>query len=160
MDAGTRPEEQVFRAHLAAGPFQSGVARHRWRLLEVSWPQVVIAVRAIPRRGAPDEYAFRFDCNDYPQSPPTARPWDAERREPLLAAQWPGGVGRVQHAFSPIWNAQALYLPCDRLAIAGHDHWRVEHPSLLWSPAGDITQYLRILHDLLHSRDYSGLRGP
>ena len=39
-------DEQVFRAHLEAGPFQSGVDRGRWRLLSLQWPYALIAVQA------------------------------------------------------------------------------------------------------------------
>ena len=74
--------------------------------------------------------------------------------------RWPGGKTRVSRSFKPGWkDGQCLYLPCDRLSIEGHDGWRTEYPSMIWSPASDITLYLRIVHDLLNSSDYSGSRG-
>ena len=153
-------DEQVFRAHLEAGPFQSGFDRGRWRLLSIDWPHSVIAVQAAEREGGPLEYALRFECTDYPKSPPTAQPWDADGDVPLLPERWPGGKTRVSRAFKPGWkDGQCLYLPCDRLSIEGHDGWRTEYPSMIWSPASDITLYLRIVHDLLNSSDYSGPRG-
>lgn len=159
-DAPMGADERVFRAHLAAGPFQSGVDRGRWRLLALAWPYAVIAIRAAERPGGPAEYALRFECTNYPQTPPTAQPWDAERGVPLEHARWPGGRSRIPLAFNPTWKGgQCLYLPCDRLAIEGHDGWRSQHPSMIWSPAGDITQYLRIVYDLLTSSDYTGPRG-
>lgn len=154
------PDERVFRAHLEAGPFQSGVDRGRWRLLSIAWPHAVIAVSAAERPGGPAEYALRFECSNYPQAPPSAQPWDAERGAPLEHARWPGGRSRLPLAFNPNWKGgQCLYLPCDRLSIDGHDGWRSQHPSLIWSPAGDMTQYLRIVYDLLNSSDYTGRRG-
>jgi hypothetical protein len=154
------PDERVLRAHLGSGPYLSGMDRGRWRLLSVTWPHIVIAVRAAERPGAPPEYALRFECSNYPQSPPTAQPWDSERGAPLESARWPGGRSRVPLAFNPGWKGgQCLYLPCDRLAIEGHDAWRNQHPSMIWSPQGDITQYLRIVYDLLNASDYTGLRG-
>jgi hypothetical protein len=154
------PDERVFRAHLDAGPFQSGVDRGRWRLFSIAWPHAVIVIRAAERPGGPAEYALRFECTNYPQSPPTAQPWDAERGAPLEPARWPGGRTRVPLAFNPGWKGgQCLYLPCDRLSIEGHDGWRSQHPAMIWSPAGDLTQYLRIVYDLLNSSDYSGPRG-
>ncbi len=152
------PDERVFRAHLERGPFQSGVARGRWWLVSIDWQHALIAVSAAPREGGPDEYVFRFELNDYPQSAPTAQPWDLERGVPLERGRWPTGRSRVPLAFNPNWNYQALYLPCDRLAIPGHEPWRTQHPSMVWSPAGDITQYLRIVHELLNSKDYTGPR--
>ena len=153
-------DEQVLRAHLEAGPFQSGVDRGRWRLLSLKWPYPLIAIQAADRVGGPAEYALRFECTNYPQTAPTARPWDAERNSPLPLARWPNGKSRVPLAFNPEWkDGQCLYLPCDRLSIEGHDAWRTQHPSMIWSPTSDITQYLRIVHDLLNSSDYSGPRG-
>jgi hypothetical protein len=112
------------------------------------------------RPGGLAEYALRFELTDYPQTPPTAQPWDAVRNAPLDPARWPGGRSRIAPAFNPGWKGgQCLYLPCDRLSIEGHDGWRSQHPLMIWSPAGDITQYLRIVHDLLTSSDYSGPRG-
>lgn len=159
MGAPMGPDERVFRDHLEWGPFQSGVDRGRWRLVGIDWPWATIAVAAAPRPGGPGEYAFRFDLADYPQSPPTARPWDAARDAPLAPADWPGGNGRVPLAFNPAWRGgDCLYLPCDRFSIAGHDPWLIQHPSLIWSPNGDITQYLRIVHDLITTDDYTGPR--
>jgi hypothetical protein len=155
-----RADEQVFRSHIEAGPFQSGVDRGRWRLLSIEWPHVLIALRAAEREQAPDGYAFRFECSNYPQTAPTAQPWDVERGQPLEQRCWPAGRGRVQFAFNPAWNnGQCLYLPCDRLAIVGHDAWRGQHPAMIWSSASNITLYLRIVHDLLNSSEYTGTRG-
>lgn len=152
------PDERAFRADVAGGAFLLGAARGRWRLVSIAWPHAVVAIGAAPRPGSPSEYGFRFELTNYPQTPPTAQPWDLERDVPLEPGRWPTGRHRLAGAFNPGWNATALYLPCDRLAIAGHDPWRTQHPHLIWSPAGDVTQYLRILHELLNSADYSGAR--
>ena len=154
------PDERVLRAHVQAGPFQSGADRGRWRLLSISWPYAVIAVAAAPRPGAPDEYALRFDLAGYPQSAPTARPWDTDQDAPLPPARWPHGRSRVPQVFRPDWQGgSALYLPCDRVSFQGHDAWQQQHPDLLWKPTHDITHYLGIVHELLISSDYSGVRG-
>lgn len=153
------PDEVLFRTHIAQGPFQSGEDRQRWRLLKIEWPHVVIAVRAGQREGAPAEYAFRFNCLNYPQSPPTAQPWDAALNQPLSVHQWPTGRSRLPLAFNPGWKeGQCLYLPCDRMSIEGHDGWRTQHPSMIWSSTGDITQYLKVIYELLNSHDYTGTR--
>lgn len=154
------PDEQIFRRHIEEGPFQSGVDRGRWRLHSIAWPYAFIAIRAAPREHAPDEYVFRFECSNYPQVAPTAQPWNVEQGMPLEQRNWPTGRGRVQFAFNPGWNnGQCLYLPCDRLSIVGHDPWRNQHPSMIWLPTSTITLYLRIVHDLLTSNDYTGMRG-
>jgi hypothetical protein len=156
-----RPDESTFRAHLEAGPFQSGVDRGRWRLVSIGWPHAVIAVSAAERDGAPGEYAFRFELTNYPTQLPTARPWDPATDAPLAVASWPGGTDRVQYAFNPGYKGgTCLYLPCDRESFdAGHQAWRTQHPEMIWTASRDITHYLRIIHDLLRSKDYKGLRG-
>lgn len=156
--AATGPDERVFRAHVERGPFLSGEDRGRWRLVSVDWPYAVVCVSAARRERGPEEYAFRFELSDYPQSPPTAQPWDLEREVPLDPGRWPTGASHVARAFNPNWNAQALYLPFDRQAILGHDMWRTQHPHLIWSSDKDITLYLRTLHELLNSPDYAGAR--
>jgi len=155
-----QPDERVFRTHIEAGPFQSGVDRGRWRLLSIAWPYAFITISAVARERAPGEYTFRFECSNYPQTAPTAQPWDVEHGRPLEPRCWPIGRGRVQVAFNPNWNnGQCLYLPCDRLSIVGHDAWRDQHLAMIWSSASNITLYLRIVHDLLNSSDYTGTLG-
>jgi hypothetical protein len=152
------PDERTFREHLAGGAFLRGAARGRWRLVSLLWPHAVIAVSAAQRDGSPTEYGFRFELTNYPQAPPTAQPWDVEHDRPLDGARWPTGRSRLAAAFNPQWNPRAIYIPCDRLAIQGHDGWLTKHPSMIWRPSGDITQYLIVLHELLNSGDYTGAR--
>lgn len=153
------PDERAFRADTEAGAFLLGECLGHWRLGEVVWPFAHIAVAAAERSGAPAEWWFRFDCTGYPQQPPTARPWDVAANTPLPPARWPGGRSRVPAVFRPDWkDGTCLYLPCDRVTIAGHENWRAEHPSLIWSPAKGIVLYLGALHALLTSSDYTGVR--
>ena len=157
--AGLTPDERVFREHLEAGPFQSGVDRGRWRLESINWSYAVLTVSAAQRPNAPEEYSFRFELTNYPAVPPTAQPWNAQSNVALETGKWAAGTGRIPLAFNPDWKGgSCLYLPCDRQSIEGHDTWFQQHPEMIWSPAGDITQYLRIIYDLLNSKDYTGLR--
>lgn len=145
------PDEKALRADLESGRFLAGEARKRWRLVAIEWPFVQIGI--IAKDGF--EFVLRFDCSAYPQIPPTARLWDAARNVALAFSDWPRGGGRIAAVFNPNWKSGvALYLPCDRTAIEGHDNWRHEHPSKIWNPARGITQYLEIVHELLQSRDY------
>ncbi len=156
-----RPDERAFRDHVEGAAFRSGVARGRWRLVDVHWPHAIFAVSAVPREGAPDEYGFRFNLAGYPQQAPTAQPWDLDRGAPLAHSDWPGGgaQSRVALAFNPGWKGgQALYLPCDREALPGHSAWLTLHPDLLWTPDKTITFFLQIIYDLLHSSGYRGTR--
>ena len=153
-------DEQVFRAHVADGPFQSGDDLNKWKLRSIDWPHVVISVSAKQHEGWPSEYYFRFECTNYPDVAVTGQPWDIERTAPLAAKQWPGGKNRVPKVFNPGWNnGQCLYLPCDRIAINGHSDWHQKHAQLIWKPGSDITLYLGAVHELLNSSDYTGPRG-
>ena len=137
---------------MAKAAFCLGEAESRWRLLGVTWPVALISVSAKDGRA----YVLRFDCTGYPQTAPTARLWDVTQNAPLAFDLWPRHQGgRLGAVFRPDWKGgAALYLPCDRESIAGHDNWRVEMPSKIWRPSEGIVQYLELVHALLHCRDY------
>ena len=149
----TPPDERAFVADVGKAAFRLAQAEGRWRLLRIYWPFVQIAVTAKDDR----EYILRFNCGGYPEEPPTSGPWDPTSDAILAFDKWPrGNGGRVTAVFRTGWkNGSALYLPCDRESIAGHDNWRTETPSKLWRPADGIVQYLELVHELLNCRDYS-----
>ena len=146
------PDEKALRADVAKAAFRLGEINARWRLLRIAWPHVFIAVTARDGR----EFSLRFDCGNYPGTAPTAGPWDMERNAVLATDLWPRSHGgRLGAVFRPDWKAgTALYLPCDRVSIVGHDNWRTEMPSKIWRPADGIIQYLELVHELLNSADY------
>jgi len=146
------PDEKAFRADVAKAAFRAGAAEMRWRLIIVHWPYAQIGVTAQDGR----EYAFRFNCAGFPEVPPTAGLWDIARDQALAQDLWPRSKGgRVGAVIRPDWKGgSALYLPCDRESIAGHDNWHTESPSKIWRPSSGIIQYLELVHELLHCRDY------
>jgi hypothetical protein len=146
------PDEKALRADLAKAVFRAGVAGGRWRLLDIAWPHVFVAVTAKDAR----EYVLRFNATGFPATPPTAGPWDVKTNAMLAFDLWPRSKGgRLGAVFNPKWKAgTALYLPCDRESIAGHDHWRAQMPAKIWRPAAGLVQYLELVHELLHCRDY------
>jgi hypothetical protein len=147
------PDERALRADVAKANFRLGQLEGRWRLVDIAWPHVLIGVVAKDGR----EYVLRFECSGYPQTAPTAGPWDPQQNAILVFDKWPrSGGGRVGCVFNREWkNGTALYLPCDRGTLGGHDHWRNEMPSKMWRPSEGIIQYLELVHELLHCRDYS-----
>lgn len=147
------PDQRAFEADAGKAAFRLGHAEGRWRLLRVAWPYVLISVTARDGRG----FTLRFNCAGYPQIAPTAGPWDAERDATLAFDLWPrGNGGRVTAVFRTDWKGgSALYLPCDREGLAGHENWRTEMPSKIWRPADGIVQYLELVYELLNSRDYA-----
>lgn len=144
------PDERAFRAHAERPDFSIGEVKGQWRLVSVSWPHAFVTVRA--RDGS--DWAFRLTVDGYPAQLPNAQPWDLGAGGPLPTPLWPKGAGRVATAFAPNWNAHALYLPCDRLALPGHEAWLVQHPEKAWDPERGIIHYLEIIHDLLASFDH------
>jgi hypothetical protein len=150
--------ERLFREDLVSTSFIAGADRGYWRIASLIWPFAVIEIAAAGRSSAPPWWAFQFDLTGYPQAP-TARPWDLTANAPLAGEHWPAGGPRIMAAFNPGWRVDALYIPVDRLALEGHDVWRQRHPSYIWDPALDITQYLRIVHGLLNDPSYTGSRG-
>ena len=151
------PDQRAFEADVAKAAFRLGEIEGRWRLINTDWPYAFIAVTAKDHQ----EYVLRLDCGDYPQAPPTGGPWDLTRNEVLAFDRWPRGrEGRVSVVFRTGWkNGTALYLPCDRESIAGHPNWRQEMPSKIWRPTDGIVQYLELVHELLHCRDYMSRPG-
>jgi hypothetical protein len=147
------PDEKALRADVAKAAFRAGVADKRWRLIAIAWPYVFIAVTAKDGR----EYVLRFDCTGFPASAPTAGPWDMTRNTVLAPDLWPQSRGeRLGAVFNPNWKGgTALYLPCDRESIAGHEQWRTQMPSKIWRPSAGLVQYLELVHELLHCRDYA-----
>lgn len=159
MNAPFPPDRAMFEHDLAAPEFRRGELEGHWRHIATTWPHAIIAVSAPPRPNAPTEYAFRFECSGYRQTPATAQPWDAAANAPLPGNRWPGGTTIVASVFRPDWKqGHCLYLPCDRLSIEGHPNWRAQYPSRLWQPARGIICYLEQIYELLNQSDYTGLR--
>ena len=143
------PEQQELEAHLASGRFKAGVARGRWRLIDLQWPYVFIEVVARDGRWI----CIRFECTSYPGRSPKGTPWDYGSDCQLPSANWPRG-GRVSQVFNHGWkNGEALYIPCDREAIEGHANWNQELPHLIWNPTRGLLQYIEALHEILHSHE-------
>lgn len=150
--------ERLFRDDAANGDFAAGGDRGYWRVHSLCWPAAIIEVAAAPRENSPNSYTLRFDLTGYPEAP-TAQFWDLQVDAPLAASEWPGGGERTMRAFNPGWNPNALYLPVDRLALQGHDTWRTMPGNHAWDSSGDITQYVRLVHELLNEECYTGVRG-
>ena len=149
----SQPDERAFRADIGKPAFRLAQAECRWRLVKIAWPFVQIAVKASDTH----DYVLRLYCAGYPQDPPTGGPWDTDKEAILPFDRWPrSNGGRVGTVFRPDWKGgTALYLPCDRESIAGHDNWRLELPSKIWRPGAGINQYLELVHELLNCPDYS-----
>ena len=157
-----RPDQEMFESQLLLASFQAGLDRRKWmNVNQERWPNWVVEIKAADRTNAPQVFAFKFNLENYPEQAPTAQLWDVKRSKRLDVNLWPKGNARFCAVFNPQWReGEALYLPCDRLAIQGHDNWKGEHPELIWNPQKKITFYLDIIYDYLNSSCYSGLFKP
>ena len=145
------PDEQALHADLQSARFLAGEDRHRWQFKQLQWPHLLVSIVAKDGRA----YTLRLNCSGFPSLPPTGTFWDMPTGRRLPFEQWPQGGQRIQMAFKPGWkNGDALYIPCDRESIAGHDAWAAQYPQLIWNPAKGISHYLEVVHELLQSRDY------
>lgn len=152
-DASLDNAQAALIAHLAEGPFLSGADKGRWALVKLNWPYLYVDVFAYNG----DKYTLRLDCSGYPKQPPTGAFWDTVADRPLPANKWPRAGGRCGQALRPDWEqGTALYIPCDRKSIAGHDQWASLYPSWLWKPSIGITSYLNVVVELIGGADYVG----
>ena len=151
------PDEAIFRAHLAAAAFQDGLDRGRWGEVEgtLAWPSAILWVAADAALAPSGRLHLRFTLDGYPQQAPTALPWDAASNAPLATPLWPKGAGNVSQVFAPHWNGSALYLPCDRIAMIGHQPWSQQFPELWWQPHFTIVVYLAFVHGVLNQQKYA-----
>ena len=154
------PDEAVFRDHIEDAPFQAGVDISKWGFhggtAEIIWPHPIFWVGADADLISGGRVFLRFTTDGYPQAAPTACPWDIERNSRLDPALWPTGPGSVAKVFNPNWNnGVALYAPCDRLAMSGHESWKTQFPSVWWGQSSTIVVYLEFVHSCLNRRKYS-----
>ena len=124
---------------------------------DIDWPVVLIAVAAAARVSSPNEFALRFDLAGFPETAPTATPWNPATGEILDEKSRPKGelVGPV---FRTDWEGgMALYAPFDRVALKWHPDWKTQYPRRAWNSSKDITWLLQVIHEMLNNDDYIGI---
>lgn len=135
-----------------------GIDEHQWDICDISkvkenWPNVVFWICDNSDSKSNDKLFLKFDLTNYPENAPTACPWDFTMSKILEPNKWPKGNKQISTIFNPGWKPNgvyALYAPCDRIAIAGHDQWKLVHPDLYWKPTFTIVKYLNFVFELLN----------
>lgn len=149
-----KPDECLFKAHLEEAPFQSGCDAGQWGLHgdidAINWPNPIIWVQADKAIVATAKVSLRFTVDSYPSLAPTACPWDTEKGARLENRLWPVVTGQFAKVFRLDWHGSALYAPCDRLAMPGHEIWKAQFKEWWWSPDFTIVKYLRFVHRVLN----------
>jgi hypothetical protein len=149
-DATVAADHAHLLEHLEQAPFALGELNGRWRLRGLSWPFVFVDVRARDGR----EFTLRLQCDGYPQAS-TGAFWDVAASTWLPAARWPRTGARFGSALRSDWQGgTALYIPCDRNSIAGHEAWLGLHPAWAWDPKVGIARYLEVVWTMLNGDDY------
>lgn len=149
-DASVSPDHAVLLDHLERAPFVMGEMNGRWRLRGITWPFVFIDVRARDKR----EFTLRLQCDGYPGLP-TGAFWDLVNSTWLPAQRWPRTGARFGTALRTDWQGgTALYIPCDRNSIAGHEQWLQLHPAWAWDQGVGIARYLEVVWTMLNGEDY------
>lgn len=140
------PDHAKLLAHLDQAPFALGEMNGHWHLRNISWPFVFIDIRANDNR----IFTLRLQCDGYPNLP-TGAFWDPTNNSWLPANLWPKAGGRFGTALRTDWqHGTALYIPCDRMSIAGHEPWRQLYPAWCWDPGIGIARYLEVVWTLLN----------
>lgn len=149
-DATVDPAHAALLAHLEEAPFLMGAMNGRWRLRSIMWPITFFDVRA--RDG--QEYTLRLDCSGYPQAP-TGAFWDNAGATWLPGPRWPRAGSRFGAALRSDWQGgTALYVPCDRASLPGHEQWLELHPAWAWDPKVGASRYLNVVWTMLNGEDY------
>jgi hypothetical protein len=149
-DASMPTDHAKLLEHLEQAPFVIGEMNGRWQLRDVSWPFVFVDVRARDKR----EFTLRLQCDGYPGLP-TGAFWDPVSGSWLPAQRWPRTGARFGVALRADWQGgTALYIPCDRTSIAGHEAWLQMYPAWTWDPNIGIARYLVVVWVMLNGDDY------
>jgi hypothetical protein len=151
-----KPNESLFKTHLEAGPYLAGTDSGKWGLHGVFEENIcpILWVRADKRIEPRGRIHLRFNIDNYPQAAPTGCPWDVTVSVALPPERWPKGGGNIPSVFNPSWNRTALYAPCDRVAMQGHEAWKTLCPQWWWTPTSTIVLYLEFVHVCLNPVDY------
>lgn len=161
------PAERRLLTDLTDARFLAGVAEGSWARLDdsaIAWPFAVFWVSAAAREGSPNRYHFKLEFSGYPIVAPTGTFWDPLTGGDLIHAKRPTGNGRVAKVFRIDWPnpnpGSALYFPYDRRGTGDHDGWKREMPFWVWDEQHSIVDVLSVLHELLNSGEYHGVRSP
>ena len=154
-----KPDESLFKAHLEEAPFQSGADAGRWGLhgeaKDFVWPNPILWVAAGTAIVPTGKLYLKFTADGYSALAPTACPWNVEKNSRLENTLWPKLSGKFAKVFRHDWQIKdALYAPCDRLAMLNHDQWKQQFPFWWWQSHFTIVKYLGFIHLCLNPLPY------
>ena len=149
-DATLTQGHKALEAHLEMAPYFTGEVNGRWSTRGIDWPFALFDVFAKDGRA----YTLRLECEGYPGMP-TGAFWDTQKGQWLAPSLWPRAGARFGAALRTDWQGgTALYIPCDRKSIPGHEPWLQLHPAWAWDPAVGVARYLEVVWTMLNGDDY------
>lgn len=145
---GFSTEEELFNRHLDSDAYKLFENDEKWSVIKEGskWPFFLFSINSSV--GGP--VILRFDLHGYNLQAPSATCWDLKNNAVLASDQWPNHTPRCKQIFRPTWNTMALYLPCDRIALAGHSKWPDKYSYEIWKPGDTIVKYLFEVYDALN----------
>lgn len=155
-NSASNPSEKLFNDHIRTASFLLGLEDGYWDLLddESNWPHRFMWVKNSFSTDNDRRIYLFFDLENYPGQAPTSMPWDINYNKLLDYNNWPKGNDAITKAFTPNWSKghdNALYIPCDRKAMAGHEQpWQQQYPNVWWTSDKTIVHYLRTVYNLLN----------
>ena len=144
------PAVDAINSDLQSKPYQVGVARGFWRLVEATHPTYIFAVTGVGPNGKSVENFFRFELSGYPATAPWVQIWDPATKQQQPETQRPKR-GKLQIESFKAWgnHGGSVYRPWDRHSGA-HNDWNSKHPELAWNPHRDLSFVLHDLHQILN----------
>jgi len=154
-----KPDQSLFLSHLEGAPYKSGVDAGKWGLsgvpAEIIWPNPIFWIAADSSIVPNGKIYLRFTVDGYPTLAPSACPWDIETNTRLANHLYPRISGKFSLVFRTDWSGgNALYAPCDRGAMSGHEPWKQQYPYWWWLPHFTIVKYLAFVHLVLNPKRY------
>lgn len=148
------PSRDVFLQHLDAADYLAGEMEGNWGTHNNEGPEWPFVIFWIKLEDGGKIY-LRFNFQDYNRLAPNSIPWDQTTNNVLDSPKWPKYNKRCSQIFRPEWRRDALYLPCDRIAINGHGDWPQKHPYLIWKAGDSFVKYLKEVYQALNPDSYA-----
>lgn len=151
-----KPDESLFKTHLEGASFQAGADEGKWGLhgesKDIKWPIAFLWVQSDKTLMPVGRIFLRFNPEGYSAQAPTSCPWNVEKDARLEDALWPKLSGKFAKVFRLDWQGgTALYAPCDRVAMVGHEQqWKQHYPFWWWQPHFTFVKYLEFVHRCLN----------
>jgi hypothetical protein len=144
------PDQATLEADLRLPEFVAGVEEQRWKVLEISFPDLFVRVTGRAFESDRTEiWEFHLKCDNYPEIGPFVERWDHTKRcrPPRPERGSPGFLDALKD-----WDEGGahggIYRAWQRMAAA-HNGWATKRPDEAWNRQRKITYIMEHLHALV-----------